>query len=165
MTKDIDFDDDESIRIARRQWMDPDRKEKVMGKLKQMVMDYEYMHPQMLLGSLSGNKLLGFGEASYGELENVLGPPILKQQRNFNGYAITEFNRKIQRPVWSWTVRVAWGLIWSDGASIIIHDRDSSVKDMEDLKHWHVTGCRSGWERLNSGLIIDEYCVKLNVLP
>jgi hypothetical protein len=152
------------LRIARRQWLDPDRKEEIMGALKKMVMDYDYMDSKMILGALSdasNSKLLGFGEASYADLENVLGPPTIKQDRRFNGYGIRGFNDKVQRLVWSWTVRVAWGIKWSDDAVIVIHDRDSSVKDMEDLKHWHVTGDRRGWERLNSGLIMDDYCVKL----
>ena len=72
-----DYEDDEAyeLRLARRQWMTPERKEKVMGKLKEMVFNYDLMNAQQIFGVLNHCNLLGFGHASYMDLENLFGPP------------------------------------------------------------------------------------------
>ena len=153
------------LRMARMQWLDPDRKEKAMGALKKLAMDWQFMDADDLVWflntGLSGKRLLGFGEAQYGDIEGVLGSPTILNQRSQKGIAMMEFKEDSKEWKWAWTLRCAWGLMWSDGAVAIIHDRDSSVKEMEDLKHWHVTGDIQGWDRLNSGLVINDYCVKL----
>ena len=153
------------LRMARMQWLDPDRKEKAMGALKKLAMDWQFMDADDLVWFLntdiSGKRLLGFGEAQYGDIEGVLGSPTILRQRKEQGVAMMRFKRQEKKWEWVWTLRCAWGLKWSDGAVAIIHDRDSSVKEMEDLKHWHVTGDIQGWDRLNSGLVINDYCVKL----
>ena len=40
-----EYEDDEAyeLRLARRQWLDPERKEKIMGKLKELVFNYDLM--------------------------------------------------------------------------------------------------------------------------
>lgn len=154
MAEDIDFDDDESIRIARRQWMDPEQKEKVMGAIKQMLLDPKSMKQEQVIDALCYHNLIGFGEASFMDLENYLGYPDIHPD-HFNGSGLGIAHSP------SWTVRCAWGVTWDDGHVVIIHDRDSSVAEIEDLKHWHVTGTREGWARLKEGYVLDPLSVRL----
>lgn len=155
MTDSIDFDDDDSIRIARRQWMNPDKKEKVMGRLKQMLLDPRSLNLDRILTNLTQLPLIGFGEASFIDMENYLGFPDIHPDTFPEGCGI--FNRDGK----GWTVRCAWGVGWEDGHSVIIHDRDSAVKEVEDIKHWHVTGSRDAWGRLMDGYVVDPISVRL----
>ena len=46
-------DEDAEIRISRRQWMDPDQKEKVMGKEKLLVKELEDTTKEDVLNALT----------------------------------------------------------------------------------------------------------------
>ena len=50
-----DYEDDEAyeFRLARRQWLDPERKEKIMGKLKELVFNYDLMNAQQIFGVIN----------------------------------------------------------------------------------------------------------------
>lgn len=158
MSQDFDFEDDDSIRIARRQWMDPEKKEKVMGAVKKMVMDYDFMTLTELINNLCYHNLIGFGEASFMDLENYLGYPLIHpDQFHGGGVAIFDHNKP-------WSARCAWGIEWGDGNCIMIHDRDSQVEEIEDIKHWHITGTREGWHRLKAGYPIDTMCLRLEAV-
>lgn len=155
MTDDIDFDDDDSIRIARRQWMDPDRKEKVMGKLKQMLLDPKTMSQERIIDALCCYKLIGFGEASFMDLEKFLGhPDIHPDHFGSGGLGIAHKNGV-------WNLRCAWGIYWDDGHCVVIHDRNNAVKEVEDTKHWHITGSHDAWARLIDGYVLDTDWVRL----
>lgn len=147
--------EDEAIRIARRQWMDPDRKEKVMGKLKQMLLDPKSMSQERIIDALSCYRLIGFGEAEFSNLENFLGHPDIHPDHFGHG------GLGIAHKSGVWNLRCAWGVYWDDGHCVVIHDRNSTVKEIEDLKHWHITGSRDAWARLMDGYVLDPEWVTL----
>ena len=62
-----EYEDEEAyeLRLARRQWLDPERKEKIMGKLKELVFNYDLMNAQQIFGVINQCNLLGFGHADY----------------------------------------------------------------------------------------------------
>ena len=82
-------DEDAEIRISRRQWMDPDQKEKVMGKLKQMMMDPKPMSQELIIETFVKYSLIGFGEASFSDLESYLGHPDIHPDHFPNGLGIS----------------------------------------------------------------------------
>jgi hypothetical protein len=145
------------LRLERRQWLDPNRKEEVMGKLKQMLLNWGYMSAEDIMNRLfttsevhnkfSCKWLLGFGEASYENLESLFGIPAIHS-------AVTAYPGGL-------TITCAWGFEWEDGNFIIIHDRNSAVQDIEDTKHWHVSGTHEGWARIKEGFICDPQSIKL----
>ena len=159
MTNEIDFDDDDSIRIARRQWMDPDKKEKVMGALKQMLLDPKSMNQDRIINTICSAPLIGFGEAAFSDLESYMGPPDIHPDHFPNGLGIA-FHVSHGRTA-TWNLRCAWGVCWDDGQTVVIHDRNSQVKDLEDLKYWHITGSRDAWARLMEGYLFDPLSVRL----
>ena len=69
-----EYEDDEAyeLRLARRQWLDPERKEKIMGKLKDLVFNYDLMDAQQIFGVINQCNLLGFGHADYSSLWECL---------------------------------------------------------------------------------------------
>ena len=99
------------LRMARMQWLDPDRKEKAMGALKKLAMDWQFMDADDLVWflntSLSGKRLLGFGEAQYCDIEGVLGSPTILNQRSQKGIAMMQFKEDSKEWKWAWTLRCA----------------------------------------------------------
>lgn len=178
-----DWEDDEAyeLRLARRQWLTPDRKEKVMGKLKELVLDYDLMDAQHIFSVLNQCSLLGFGHASYEDLENLFGPPAVGED-SFLPDSVIEYDEagnkwevrhadpsramrfSVLRPFRSAKERAevscAWGVLWEDKHGVVIHDLNPVTHRYEDTKHWHVTGTREGWDRINH-CIIDPVCVRL----
>ena len=147
-------DDDAEIRVSRRQWMDPDQKEKVMGKLKQMMMDPKPMTQDQIIDTLCYCPLIGFGEAAFSDLESYLGHPDIHPDHFPDGLGIAH-------RFGAWDLRCAWGFIWDDGQRVVLHDRNSQVKDLEDLKYWHITGSREAWYLLTEGYLFDPMSVSL----
>ena len=177
------FEDDEAyeLRLARRQWLSPDRKEQVMGKLKEMVFNYDLMNAQQIFGVLNHCNLLGFGHASYMDLENLFGPPavgedavlpdpVIEYDEAGNKWAVHHpdpsraMRFSVLRPFRSskerGAITCAWGILWEDKHGVVIHDLNPATDRYEDTKHWHVTGTREGWYRLNH-CVIDPICVRL----
>ena len=180
------FEDDEAyeLRIARRQWLGPEKKEKVMGKLKEMLFNYGYMEKQEIFSVLGQCNLLGFGRASYEDLENMFGPPAIGEfgrpdadnpviEFYPDGQKLAVYNLDLDKSVkfsvlipnrtekTHVTISCAWGLKWDDGHGVVIHDRNPATDNYEDTKHWHVTGTREGWYRLNHGFVCDPHSVML----
>ena len=154
-------DEDAEIRISRRQWMDPDQKEKVMGKLKQMMMDPKPMSQELIIETLTVARysLIGFGEAAFSDLESYLGHPDIHPDHFPEGLGISSVVTIGDTS--GWTLRCAWGFIWDDGERVVIHDRNSQVKELEDLKYWHITGSREAWYLLTEGYLFDPVSVSL----
>mgnify|MGYP003131119109 CR=1 FL=1 len=152
-------DEDAEIRISRRQWMDPDQKEKVMGRLKQMMMDPKPMSQELIIETFVKYPLIGFGEASFSDLESYLGHPDIHPDHFPNGLGISAGGT--WKPDSTWDLRCAWGFIWDDGERVVLHDRNSQVKELEDLKYWHITGSRAAWYLLTEGYLFDPISVSL----
>lgn len=151
-----DFEDDEAyeLRVARRQWMSPDKKEKVMGAVKQMLLGPKAVGFSKTVDILCRYPLIGFGEASFMDIEIYLGFPSVHPD-HLNGGSLG----MAQTPPWD--LRCAWGITWDDGQSVVIHDYNSVVNEVEDLKHWHITGSRDAWARLMEGYVVDPEYVRL----
>ena len=178
-----DYEDDEAyeLRLARRQWLDPERKEEIMGKLKQLVFSYDLMDAQQIFGVINQCNLLGFGHADYSDLENFFGPPPIGEDAMLPD-PVTEYDEagnkwnvhhvdpsramrfSVLRPFRSskerGVVSCAWGMLWEDKQGIVIHDLNPATDRYEDNKHWHITGTREGWYRINH-CFSGEMCVRL----
>ena len=139
-----------------------------MGKLKQMMMDPKVMSQELIIETLVKYPLIGFGEAAFSDLESYLGHPDIHPDH----LIYTKVNSPDIRPDHfpnglnissgsTWDLRCAWGFIWDDGQRVVIHDRNSQVKELEDLKYWHITGSREAWYLLTEGYLFDPVSVSL----
>ena len=125
-----------------------------MGKLKQMLLDPKTMPQERIIDSVCRYPLIGFGEAAFSDIETYIGPPDIHPDHFPNGLGIASNQG-------SWDLRCAWGVYWDDGHGVVIHDRNSSVKNLEDLKYWHITGSHDAWSRLIDGYLFDPLSVRL----
>ena len=155
----LETDEEYELRVSRRQWMSPDKKEKVMGKLKEMVFNYNIMNPQQIFGALNQCSLLGFGYADYSDIENHFGEPAIGEVEMFDKPESQRFSVLRPHGITKQSVEIscAWGILWDDNQGVVIHDYNPATAYYVDNKHWHITGTREAWYRIYQFIVDRDY--------